>query len=123
LTIFKEGISLKDLIAPPFYEVHRAIKEHSFTHYDLMGGRGSTKSSFASIEIILILLRNSEAHAVVLRKVAATLRDSVFAQYIWAISRLKLERYFICKVSPMELIFKPTGQKILFRGLDGHGEA
>lgn len=111
-------IRLSKLIAPHFYSVHRAIKEHKYTHYDLAGGRGSTKSSFASIEVVLLIIRNPNTHAVVLRKVANTLRDSVYAQYIWAISMLNLEQYFICKVSPMEIIYKPTGQRILFRGLD-----
>ena len=53
-----------------------------------------------------------------LRKVANTIRDSVYAQYIWAIGELGMAAYWEAKVSPMELIYKPTGQKIMFRGAD-----
>lgn len=109
---------ISELIAPPFYDIHRAIKNHNYTYYDLAGGRGSTKSSFVSIEMILILLKYPDVNGLVLRKVGNTLRDSVFAQYCWAISALNLDKYFITKVSPMEIIYKKTGQKILFRGTD-----
>lgn len=62
-------IRLTDLIAPSFFEVHRDIQNHCHTHYWLCGGRGSTKSSFASIEIILGIMRNPDANAVAVRKV------------------------------------------------------
>jgi PBSX family phage terminase large subunit len=62
--------------------------------------------------------RNPEVHALVLRKVGETLRDSVYAQYRWAISQLGLEHEFRATVSPMEITYLPTGQKIFFRGAD-----
>lgn len=111
-------IRLSDNIAPAFHQLHRDVKNHKYTHYVLEGGRGSTKSSFVSIEVLLLIKRNPKAHALVLRKVANTLRDSVYAQYIWAISTLGLEKEFKATVSPMEIVYKPTGQKILFRGAD-----
>jgi acetyl-CoA acetyltransferase family protein len=78
------------------------------------------KSSFVSlIVVILVMVSHShEAHALVLRKVANTLRDSVYAQYMWAIEKLGVTEYWEAKKTPMELIFKPTGQKIMFRGAD-----
>jgi PBSX family phage terminase large subunit len=57
-------------------------------------------------------------HALVLRKVGNTLRDSVYMQYIWAIAELGMADYWEAKKTPMELIYKPTGQKIMFRGAD-----
>lgn len=105
-------------IAPVFYPVHRAIREHQYTHFNLSGGRGSTKSSFVSLEVPVIIKRNPVAHALVLRKVGETLRDSVFAQYKWGISQLGLDAEFRATVSPMEITYLPTGQKILFRGAD-----
>ncbi|NLS84157.1 MAG: PBSX family phage terminase large subunit [Ruminococcaceae bacterium] len=83
-----------------------------------MGGRGSTKSTFASIEVVLLLKKHPDCHAIVLRKVGETLRDSVYAQYMWAIERLGLENEFICRLKPLEIIKKSTGQRILFRGAD-----
>lgn len=112
------GIRLSNQIAPVFYPVHRAVRDHQYTHYNLPGGRGSGKSSFVSQEVPLIMKRNPKAHALVLRKVADTMRDSVFAQYKWAISQLGIEDEFRIGVAPMEMTYLPTGQKIFFRGAD-----
>ena len=108
-------MNISNVIAKSFYEVHRDIKEHKHTHYWLKGGRGSTKSSFISIEIILGMMKDSNANAVVLRKVGDTLTDSVYAQLLWAIEILGVSNYWIAKVSPLKIIYKPTGQEILFR--------
>lgn len=70
---------ISELIAPHFFDVHRDVRAHGHTHYWLDGGRGSTKSSFVSLEIPLLLLRHPDAHAVVMRKVGNTLRNSVYA--------------------------------------------
>lgn len=111
-------IRLSEKIGPAFYTVARDVFQHGHTHYDESGGRGSLKSSFVSIVVPLLLIQNPGTHALVLRKVANTIRDSVYAQYIWAIGELGMADYWEAKVSPMELIYKPTGQKIMFRGAD-----
>lgn len=111
-------VRISTIIGPAFYPVVRDIIENRHTHYDFSGGRGSLKSSFVSIMVPVLLMSNENTHALVLRKVANTLRDSVFAQYIWAIGELGAASMWEAKVSPMELIYKPTGQKILFRGAD-----
>lgn len=111
-------VKLSELIAPSFYEIHNDIKHNRYTHYWLKGGRGSTKSSFVSIEIILGIMKDPNANAVALRKVKDTLKDSVFEQLIWAIEKLKVSNYWDIKYSPLELTYVPTGQKILFRGAD-----
>jgi len=116
------SINLSQIIAPVYYPVHKAIKNHEYTHYNLYGGRGSAKSSFTSIEVILLLISNPKMHAVVFRKIAATLRTSVYAQYLWAIAKLGLSSKFNAKVSPLEIVYKPTGQKILFFGADDAGK-
>ena len=113
-------ILLSQKIAPVFYSIAKDVFQHGHTHYDFSGGRGSLKSSTVSILVPLILMQkqNRNCHALVLRKVANTIRDSVYAQYIWAIGELGAAAYWEAKVSPMELIYKPTGQKIMFRGAD-----
>lgn len=111
-------MKLTEAIAPSFYEVHNFIKEHKYTHYWFKGGRASTKSSFISIELILGIMKNPKTNAVVLRKVERTLADSVFSQLIWAIEKLGVYQYWQIKKSPLELIYTPTGQQILFRGAD-----
>lgn len=111
-------IRLSEKIGPAFYDVAHDVFRHGHTHYDESGGRGSLKSSFISIVVPLLLIQNPGTHALVLRKVANTIRDSVYAQYIWAIGELGMAAFWDAKVSPMELIYKPTGQKIMFRGAD-----
>lgn len=111
-------ILLSEKIGPAFYDIAHDIFHHGHTHYDFSGGRGSLKSSTVSIIVPLLLVSNPGTHALVLRKVANTIRDSVYAQYIWAIGELGMAAYWEAKVSPMELIYKPTGQKIMFRGAD-----
>lgn len=76
------------------------------------------KSSFVSLMVPILICSNPDVHAIVLRKVSNTLRDSVYAQYLWAISELGMANKWTSKLSPMELIFKKTGQKIMFRGAD-----
>jgi PBSX family phage terminase large subunit len=114
----KTEIKLSDIIAPHFYDIHRDIKKHRHTYYWEEGGRGSTKSSHISIEIVLLLLKNPDCHAVVLRKVGNTIKNSVYTQMQWAIDRLGLTSKFKFKTSPHEITYKKTGQKILFMGVD-----
>ena len=106
------------VIADGFAGVRRDILNYKHTEYVLPGGRGSTKSSFISIEGIEILKNNPQMHMLVLRQVGNTLRDSVYNQILWAIDTLGLSDEFEPKVSPLEITYKPTGQKIYFRGAD-----
>lgn len=109
---------LKNNISPAFFDLHERIANGDFTHYRLCGGRGSTKSSFISIEIIYGLMKNSDANAVVIRKIGAYLRDSVLAQLEWAAEALGVRELWQVKQNPMEMVYAETGQKILFRGAD-----
>ena len=110
-------IQLKKGIPPVFWPVHTAIRSGTVQEVVAKGGRGSGKSSYLSLELVYQLLRHPNCHAVVLRKVAGTLRNSVYNQIVWAIGALGCSAYFRCTVSPMECIYLPTGQKILFFGL------
>lgn len=115
-------INLTDVIAPSFYGVHWDILDGKHTYYDLYGGRGSTKSSFMSVEIILGMMQDEKdgvfSNSAVFRKVGNTLRESVFEQIAWAIDALGANDLWASSVSPMQYVYKPTGQKIIFRGLD-----
>ena len=111
-------VRLSQVIGPAFHKLARDAFEHKHTHYDLSGGRGSLKSSCVSVLVPLLLIANPGTHAVVFRKVGNTIRDSVYAQYMWAIGELGMAEYWDSKVAPMELIYRPTGQKIMFRGAD-----
>ena len=109
---------IKSLIAPSFYTVHDDLKKGLHTHYWLKGGRGSTKSSFISVEIIRGVMSDKLANAVVLRKVADTLQGSVYEQLLWAISALNVENDWRGTKSPLKLEYLPTGQRIIFKGAD-----
>lgn len=119
-TTYQDRIAVKltDIIAPSFYSVHWDILEGKHTYYDLYGGRGSTKSSFISVEIVLGIMEDPEANAVVFRKYGVTLRESVYEQIEWAIESLGVSELWQGYTNPMRFVYKPTGQKIVFRGLD-----
>lgn len=110
------------MIAPVFAPVLFDIREHKYTEYVFPGGRGSTKSSFISTNVIDLIMTNPDMHAVVMRQVADTLRGSVYQQMLWAIEALGLSDEFHATVSPMEITRKSTGQKIYFRGADDPGK-
>lgn len=116
------GIKLSELIAKPFWRVHRDIYEASHTHYWLKGGRGSTKSSFISIEIVLGIMNDAEkgimSNALVVRRVKDTLSESVRDQIKWAIEKLGVEDYWHVPESKLTITYKPTGQVIRFKGAD-----
>lgn len=113
-----EGVRLTNVIAPSFYNLHWDIQAGGHTYYDLFGGRGSTKSSFIGVEIPLGVMQDPNANAVVFRKVASTIGTSVFEQVLWGIEALGVSDLWKATTSPFKLRYKPTGQVILFRGLD-----
>lgn len=112
------NIKLKTLLAPSFYDLHKDIKQNRHTHYWLKGGRGSTKSSFISVEIPAGFLRDSEANAIVLRKYGVSLEKSVYNQILWALEQMELTPYWRAYKSPLRLVYTPTGQEIVFLGMD-----
>ncbi|NJI81865.1 PBSX family phage terminase large subunit [Clostridioides difficile] len=115
-------IRLKNIIAPSFYNVHKLIKQDVYTHYWFKGGRGSTKSSFISLEIILNMMRDAQqgnlTNSVVIRRVKDTLRGSVYEQIQWAIYTLGVQNEWEIPESKLQMTYKPTGQVILFKGAD-----
>lgn len=82
------------------------------------GSRASKKSTTTSMNLIYRIMEYPESNALVVRKTYRTLLDSCYAQLKWAVNRLGVKDYFDFKLNPLEIIYKPTGQKILFRGLD-----
>ena len=109
---------LSNIIAPAFYPVHWDIADGKHTYYDLYGGRGSTKSSFIGVELPLGIMQDPLANAIVFRKVASTIGTSVFEQVLWGIDALGVNDLWKATTSPYKLTYRPTGQVILFRGLD-----
>lgn len=82
------------------------------------GSRASKKSKTAALWYIVNMMKYKNANLLVVRKVYRTLKDSCFTELKWAINRLGVSRFWDVKESPIEITYKPTGQKIYFRGLD-----
>ena len=112
-------VNMKDVLIPMFAKVLMDVLQHKHTHYVFKGGRGSTKSSLISACLPLLILNNPNIHVVVFRKVGNTMKNSVWSQVVWAIDMLGLTPLFhIPKSISNPIVFKLTGQQILFMGLD-----
>lgn len=107
-------------IAPVYLPLHADIEAGKHQYYNLPGGRGSCKSSFASLEIVNGVMKDPTgcSNAIVFRLVAGTMRESVFSQIAWAIDTLGVSHLWRATVSPMRYEYMPTGAQIIFRGLD-----
>ena len=82
------------------------------------GSRASKKSTTTAMWFIANMMKYPGANTLVIRKTYRTLKDSCFTQLKWAINRLGVNQWWEVKESPLEMTYKPTGQKIYFRGLD-----
>lgn len=115
-------VDFRELIAPAFIPVWQKVKSplREYTDFWLKGGRGSTKSSFISLAILMLMMKpqNRNVHAVCYKKVKETLRDTVYAQMEWAVDKLQAGHYFKISASPLKITYIPTRQTIYFLGLD-----
>ena len=82
------------------------------------GSRASKKSKTTALNCIARIMEYPQANLLCVRKTYRTLKDSCFTELKWAIHRLGVGAWWDAKESPLEMTYKPTGQKILFRGLD-----
>lgn len=82
------------------------------------GSRASKKSKTTALRIIYNMMKYDKSNTLVVRKTYRTLKDSCFTDLKWATRRLEVEHLWEFKYSPLEATYLPTGQKILFRGLD-----
>ena len=110
----RKTISLQKIVGRGYREFWNSKKRYVV----VKGSRASKKSKTTALWHIVKLIEYPLANVLVVRKTERTLRDSCYSDLKWAIQRLGLESYFSCTVSPLEITYKPTGQKILFRGMD-----
>ena len=114
-------------ISKGFVDLYRDIKERKHDEYWLEGGRGSLKSSFWSQIVPEELENNPNWCAICIRKVANTLKDSVYSQLNWGMDKLSetfpfINENWVKTKSPLEMKNKKTGQMIYFRGADDPGK-
>ena len=112
--IKKDRVSLPELIGGGYGSFWRCKSRYRV----VKGSRASKKSKTTALWIIASMMMYSQANTLVIRKVFRTILDSCFTDLQWAADRLHVSRYWEFKRSPMEATYIPTGQKILFRGLD-----
>lgn len=82
------------------------------------GSRASKKSKTTALWYIVNIMKYPQSNLLVVRKVFRTLKDSCFTELKWAVNRLGVNEFWEFKESPLEMTYKPTGQKIYFRGMD-----
>lgn len=107
-------LSLKELVGKGYNDFWNCKKRYRVCK----GSRGSKKSKTTALEMIFRLIKYPLSNGLVVRRYKDTLRNSVFSDLNWAIHKFGLDDYFESTVSPMQIVRKSTGQKILFRGLD-----
>ncbi len=109
-----ETVQVSELVGGGYGAFWRCRKRYRV----IKGGKGSKKSSTAALWYIVHLMKYPEANLLVVRQVYRTHADSTYAQLRWAIRRLRVEHLWRAGKEPLELVYRPTGQRILFRGMD-----
>lgn len=111
-------IDLNKEINPHFEPVWYSKKPNNI----LRGGRNSFKSSVIALKLVFMMLwyimRGKNANIVVVRKVANTIRDSVYLKIQWALEKFGLLNQFNMTVSPFKITHKKTGSTFYFYGQD-----
>ena len=111
-------IDIQKNVNPHFKSVWQSEKPYNV----LKGGRNSFKSSVIVLKLVYMMIkyimRGEKANVVVIRKVANTIRDSVFNKVQWAISMFGLDSQFRATVSPFKIVHKRTGSTFYFYGQD-----
>ncbi len=110
----KEYINLPDVVGKGY----KTFWNSQHRYRVVKGSRASKKSKTTALWIIYNMMKHPDANTVVVRKVFRTLKDSCYAELKWAVHRLHVDHLWKWTESPLELTYKPTGQKIYFRGLD-----
>lgn len=110
-------ISLRDIIAPHFWQIFNCFK----THNVIYGGRGSTKTSMIALYYVFSCISDNDCSGVILRRYQNLLRNSVYKEIKRACSRLGLieEVDYKAYISPMQIVFG-NGNTIYFAGGDDY---
>lgn len=111
-------VNIQKNVNPHFKSVWISKKPYNI----LKGGRNSFKSSVIALKIVYMMIKyiiqGEQANVVIIRKVANTIRDSVFNKIQWALNLFGLTARFKTTVSPFKIIHKKTGSTFYFYGQD-----
>lgn len=109
-----QELNIREIIGQGYDEFWKSKKRYVVCK----GSRASKKSTTTALKLIVKLMQYPLANAIVIRQTASTLSNSCYAQLKWAINRLGVNAYWKCTVNPLQMTYLPTGQKIIFKGLD-----
>ena len=107
-------VSLPDIVGKGYGTFWRSKQRYRV----IKGSRASKKSTTIALWIIVNMMKYPEANTIVFRKAYASIQNSCYKQLKWAVNRLGVDDFWEFKLNPLEAIYKPTGQRIYFRGLD-----
>ena len=107
-------VSLQEKVGKGYVDFWKCKKRYRV----VKGSRASKKSKTMALWCISQLMKYPQANLLVIRKTYRTLKDSCFSDLKWAIHRLGVDEHWSFTTNPLEITYIPTGQKILFRGLD-----
>lgn len=110
-------VKLSKVILPAFREFWKATKNNDYLYFILKGGRSSGKSAQIALNRLVATMKQP-VNGLVVRKHGKYLRESVFTQFKWAARMLDVYDYFQFQISPMQIIYRSRGNKILFAGAD-----
>ena len=97
------------------------VDESKKRYIVMKGSAGSGKSVDTAMNYIIRLMNDKGRNLVCVRKVDVSNRDSTYAELTGAIYRMfgeEAEKYWQMNVSPLMIMFKPNGNKIIFRGMN-----
>lgn len=110
----ERDVSLRSIVGGGYDEFWNS--KHTFRV--VKGSKGSKKSKTQALWLICHIMQYPDANALVIRKIFETIKQSCFTDLLWAIDRLGVTKYWKESQIPLQLTYRPTGQVIMFRGLD-----
>ncbi len=112
-----QEVKLSEIVTPKFQSFWKTSNSYKYLKHVLKGGRGSAKSTHIALKLIKDMMKYPVT-TLCIRRVARTLEESVFEQLKEAIEILGVSQYWRVVKSPLQLIYMPRGNKIIFRGAD-----
>lgn len=113
-TIQIDFTRLKDATNPVYYPLY-ADRHRNLV---LMGGAGSGKSVFATQKLAYRIMAERGHNIIGFRKVASTLRESVYAEFGATLSWMGVDKLWDRNKSEMSFTFRPNGGRFRCMGLD-----
>lgn len=115
------ALSVKRMFSPAFRRGVFLMKDAGKCRYRVFKGARNTGKSFSYIgfEPLLKIFSDERRNVLIVRMNSNSNKDSTYANLCGRIIDLGLEKRFSMRENPVpEITYKPTGQKILFKGMN-----